>query len=287
VIVAAPTFLHHEIGMWCLEHGIHVLMEKPIAASHREASELTELAESRSLTLQVGHVERFNPAWTYTAEQVRGHGIRYIEAAREGTYSGRSTDIGIVMDLMIHDLDLIMSAVDSSVESVKAYGWNVLGGHEDFAIATLRFRNGAMAHLRASRISPVARRQMQIFSEHGQWDVDFAAGTVTTTLAREEVASGARKADSLPADLRVQVKDKLFDDWLCKTTVQPAARNAIQCEQFEFFSAVRYATPVTVTGKHGARALEVAAWILDSMEPGQSTPAVIPMQPRIRTTKAA
>jgi predicted dehydrogenase len=171
-IIAAPTFLHHEIGSWCLRHGIHVLMEKPIASSLRQASELLQLAKSNSCTLQVGHVERFNPAWQKADALVASQSIRYIEAVREGTYTGRSTDIGIVMDLMIHDIDLVLSAVNDSVESVQAFGWSVLGEHEDFATACLRFQNGTIAQLRASRIAPVARRQMQLYSEGGLVEPD-------------------------------------------------------------------------------------------------------------------
>ncbi len=151
VVVAAPTFLHHPIGLWCLSNGIHVLMEKPIASSLAESTQLVQLAIANHCTLQVGHVERFNPAWKLACSQFDPESVRYIDAAREGVYTGRSTDIGIVLDLMIHDIDLILSLVHSPIESVSAYGWSALSEKEDFATACIRFRSGTVANLRASR----------------------------------------------------------------------------------------------------------------------------------------
>lgn len=286
-IIAAPTFLHHQIGAWCLSHGIHVLMEKPIASTLEEARELVHLAKANNRTLQVGHVERFNPAWQFASMQFSNNTIRYVEAAREGTYTGRSTDIGIVMDLMIHDIDLILSAVKSPVELVSAYGWSVLGNNEDFATACLRFRNGTIANLRASRISPVPKRTMQVFSEDGLTEIDFASNTVSQTCAVEDVANGFRQADQLSADQRAKVKESLFVDWLRKVEHKTAAANAIELEQKEFVHAIQSNIAVTVTGEQGYQALEVAARILEQIAANRPSRSIIPFADRLGKRNAA
>ena len=286
-IIAAPTFLHHKIGTWCLSHGIHVLVEKPIASTLEEAKELVHLAKANNRTLQVGHVERFNPAWHFASMQLSKNTIRYVEAAREGTYTGRSTDIGIVMDLMIHDIDLILSAVKSPVDLVSAYGWSVLGDNEDFATACLRFRNGTIANLRASRISPVPKRTMQVYADDGLTEIDFASNTVSQTSALDDVANGARQADQLPADQRAKVKDSLFVDWLRKVEHKTAPANAIELEQKEFVHAIQSGIAVTVTGEQGYQALEVAARILEQIAVNRPSRSIIPFADRFAKTKAA
>ncbi len=286
-IIAAPTFLHNQIGVWCLSQGVHVLMEKPIASSLAEASQLVQLAKVNNCRLQVGHVERFNPAWHLALSQISDDAVRYIEAAREGTYTGRSTDIGIVLDLMIHDIDLILSLVNSPVDSVSAFGWCVLGDKEDFAIACLKFRNGTLANLRASRISPSQKRCMQIYTDEGLTEIDFATNVVSHTSAVEEVADGSRQADRLPPELRSKVKENLFVDWLQKIDHKAVPINAIEQEQMEFISAVQSNTPVTVTGEHGFLALQVAARILDQIALNRPSRSIIPAADMFGKTKAA
>jgi predicted dehydrogenase len=279
-IVAAPTFLHAEIGSWLLSRNIHCFMEKPIAASTAEADTLVNLARRHGCTLQVGHVERFNPVWTTACEQVNDDSVRYIEAIREGTYTGRSTDIGIVLDLMIHDIDLILSLVPSPVAQVHAYGWAVLGSHEDFAVAHLRFKNGALAQIRASRVSESQRRCMQIFDDSGAHSLDFVAGTVTHTTPQADVAAGTKQADRLTFADRLKVKDALFHEWLCKTEIKPASINAIEAEHREFLSSVAFRTPVTVSGATARTALGVAEEILIAMQTRSADPSVIPLPQR-------
>lgn len=285
-IIAAPTFLHHEIGSWCLSQGIHTLIEKPVASSLQEANELVQLAKSHKCTLQVGHVERFNPAWLQIQPQLAVQSVRFIEAAREGTYTGRSTDIGIVMDLMIHDIDLVLSAINSPVDRVHAYGWSVLGEHEDFATACLQFRNGAIAQLRASRISPVAKRQMQVYTEEGLIEIDFGSGAITTTTPHVDVADGSRQADHLPPELRAKVKDCLFTEWLNRLETKAVPGNAIESEQNEFFDAIRGSGQVTVTGECGYQALEVATSILDQIAMNRPSRGIIPAAAKFGTRAA-
>jgi predicted dehydrogenase len=289
VIIATPTYLHHEVGMWCLHQGIHTLIEKPIASSLPEAKELVQLALKKRLTLQIGHVERFNPVWQFVSEAIdrQGETVRYIEAVREGTYSGRSTDIGIVMDLMIHDIDLVLQAIHSPVASIHAYGWNAIGEHEDFATACVSFKNGAVAHLRASRISPVAKRAMQVYTQGGMFDLDFASGLVSHTCPVADVLNGVRQADLLPMEARSKVKDTLFQDWLSKSDTQTASRNAIESEQNEFFASIASASPVSVSGQHGSQALELASQILDEIVNSRLSRGIIPSAGLFGDSKAA
>ena len=286
-IIAAPTFLHYEIGSWCLSQGIHTLIEKPIASSLQEANELVQLAKSHKCILQVGHVERFNPAWLQVQPQLAAQSVRFIEAVREGTYTGRSTDIGIVMDLMIHDIDLVLSAIHSPVERAHAYGWSVLGEHEDFATACLQFQNGAIAQLRASRISPVAKRQMQVYTEEGLIEIDFGSGVITSTTPHLDVADGSRQADQLPPELRAKVKDVLFTDWLSRLETKAVPGNAIESEQKEFFNAIQGSGQVTVNGELGYQALEVATIILDQIALNRPSRGIIPAAAMFGNTRAA
>ena len=265
VLIATPTTLHFPIAEWCLRNGIHVFIEKPITTSVEEATELNRLGAVHDCTIQVGHVERFNPIWVNVGRQVNQASVRHIESCREGVYTGRSTDIGIVLDLMIHDLDLILSLVSSPLQSIRAHGRCVLGAHEDFAIADLVFRNGTTAHLRASRIAPSASRTMEIHCDDDWYSLDFSKGSYTCTHATEDVASGHLQADNLPVEERLKVKDELFSRWLTQQTVAPESCNAIELEHSDFLEAVRTGRVPRVSGADGARALQVACVITDQI----------------------
>ncbi len=175
-IVAAPTSLHATIGQTLLAHGKHVLMEKPLAPSAAESEQLVRLAASQECILQVGHIERFNPA--FRAAQAHVRGPEYIEARRWSGCSFRSMDVGVVLDLMIHDIDLILELADSEVVRVQAWGASVLGDQEDVAQARLEFHSGCIAHLSASRVSPQAVRAMAIYCRESHTSIDFSARTL-------------------------------------------------------------------------------------------------------------
>jgi predicted dehydrogenase len=264
-VVVTPTVLHHRIGLWCLEHGIHTLIEKPLAASSEEADDLIHCADQHRRVLQVGHVERFNAVWTAAREAIEPDSILHIDARREGVYTGRSTDIGIVLDLMIHDIDLVLSLVQQPVESVRAMGRSVLGEHEDFAIADFVFRNGTTAHFRASRLSPAPVRTMELHAENCWVSVNFGASTCSVTRPSEAVASREMQADSLPATERLKVKDELFTRWLETTELKPVAVNAMAEEHADFIEAIRNQHTPIVSGRDGARALRIACEIADQI----------------------
>jgi predicted dehydrogenase len=160
--IVTPTSTHFEIGKALLSAGKHVLVEKPMTETSAQAAELVDLAQRKGLILQVGHVERFNPTFRYM-ESVATE-PRFIEAHRLSPYPARSTDIGVVLDLMIHDLDVVLAFVKSAVTSVDAVGIPVLSASEDIANARIRFANGCVANLTASRVSAERMRKIRVFS---------------------------------------------------------------------------------------------------------------------------
>src|SRR5437764_7844663 len=169
--IATPTNTHFEIGRELLARGKHLLVEKPIADNTAHATELAELAASRGLILQVGHVERFNPV--LGALEKRLTNPRFIEAHRLSPYPNRSTDIGVVLDLMIHDLEIILHLVRSPVRTFDAVGVPVLSRGEDIANARIRFENGCVANITSSRISPEQMRKIRVFQEDAYLSLDY------------------------------------------------------------------------------------------------------------------
>jgi predicted dehydrogenase len=169
--VATPTNSHYEVAHPLLQRGKHLLVEKPITENTTQASELAELAALNHLILQVGHVERFNPV--LSALEARLTHPRFIEAHRLSPYPNRSTDIGVVLDLMIHDLEIILHLVRSPVQSVDAVGVPVLSRGEDIANARLRFEDGCVANITSSRISPERMRKIRVFQEDAYLSLDY------------------------------------------------------------------------------------------------------------------
>ncbi|MGI9115753.1 MAG: oxidoreductase [Chthoniobacterales bacterium] len=173
--VATPTQSHFTVGRDLLSGGKHLLIEKPIAENTADARELAALAAEKGLVLQVGHVERFNPILS-ALEQHLTH-PRFIEAHRLSPYPNRSTDIGVVLDLMIHDLEIILHLVRAPVESIDAVGVPVLSRGEDIANARLRFTGGCIANITSSRISPERMRKIRVFQEDAYLSLDYQAQT--------------------------------------------------------------------------------------------------------------
>ncbi len=177
VIVAAPAELHATLATRALEAGCHVLVEKPIASTLAEAASLAALAAASGLVLQVGHLLRFSAEHRAISERITRP--LYIEATRIAPYKPRGTDVSVILDLMIHDLDLVLSLVDSPIASVDALGAAVSSAHEDIANARVRFANGCVAAITASRISLKTERRMRLFSEEGYLSADFVERELT------------------------------------------------------------------------------------------------------------
>ncbi|MEX2315527.1 MAG: Gfo/Idh/MocA family oxidoreductase [Pirellulales bacterium] len=263
-IVATPTATHHAIGMELLAGGVPLLIEKPLAATTLEANDLAALARRQGLTLQVGHVERFNPALASVSADVRDP--KFIEATRTSGYTFRSTDIGVVMDVMIHDLDIALALARSPVEDVQALGISVLGGHEDLATARLVFASGCVAQLSASRVSFEQRRTMSIFTSRSCVSLNFATHEATVVRPREDVLRRELRVDQLSAADGAYWKEHLFDELLVRTQHEPPAVNAIQEEQRDFVEAVLTGKAPRVDGAAGRDAVAVAEMILERIE---------------------
>lgn len=262
-VVATPTRYHHAVGMELLDAGVHLLIEKPLATSRTEADDLVRTARRKSVVLQVGHVERFNPAFSAALPHLRD--ARYIEASRLGGFTGRSTDIGVVLDLMIHDLDLVLWLVRSPLVHVDAMGIAVLGEHEDAANARLVFENGCVATLNASRISYQAARQMQVWTPTGFAAIDFGSRKVSLVRPTQDVLQGRFQADRLPAEERLKIKDQLFISHLVKEEFQAEPVDAITAEQADFADSIRTGRTPRVSGDQARDALAVAEEILASI----------------------
>jgi predicted dehydrogenase len=263
-IIATPTRTHHAIGMELLACGVPLLVEKPLAPSTDEAGELVALARKKGVPLQVGHVERFNPALAAVAADVRDP--KYIEARRTSGYTFRSTDIGVVLDVMIHDLDIVLSLAKSPVQHVQALGISVLGGHEDLATAWLTFASGCVAQLSASRVSFHQQRTMSIFTSRCSASLNFATHEATVVKPREDLLRREFRLDQISTDERAYWKEHLFDELLVRTQHQAPAVNAIQEEQRDFARAVREGKTPRVDGVAGREALAVAEMILEQIE---------------------
>jgi predicted dehydrogenase len=293
-IVASPTSTHHAIGIELLSGGVPLLIEKPLAPTATHAEDLAALARKKGLVLQVGHVERFNAALNAVAADVRDP--KYIDATRTSGYTFRSTDIGVVLDVMIHDIDIVLSLAKSAVEDVQALGVSVLGGHEDMATARLTFASGCIAQLSASRVSFQQKRAMTVFTSRGSASINFATHEATVVRPREDVLRREFRVDRLSPNERSYWKEHLFDELLVHSRCDSPPNNAIQEEQRDFVTAIREGRAPRVDGTAGCNAVAVAEMILERIEEhswdgapsGRRGPFAMPALPIIAgTTQSA
>lgn len=260
-VVATPTATHASVVGPLLEAGKHVLVEKPITPTAAEATRLVDLADRRGVVLQVGHVERFNPALAAAGDSLRSP--RYLRAERTSSYTFRSTDIGAVLDLMIHDIDLALGLAQSEVVKVDAFGTKVIGAHEDMVNTRLTFANGCVADLTASRVSYELRRNMQVITATGFTALDFAKGTATTVTPTTEVLRGEFDGDALPPERKAELfAGKLFEEVLVKETREAPAVNAIELELQDYADAISQGKSPRVSGAAGRDAVAVAERVI-------------------------
>lgn len=244
LIVAAPAEAHHELAAAALRAGKHVLVEKPIASTLEQADELAGLATARSLVLQVGHLERFSAAYQALAGRVGAP--LYIEAIRIAPFKPRGTDVSVILDLMIHDLDLVLALIDSPIAAVDAVGAAVASPHEDIANARLRFENGAVATITASRISARTERRMRIFAQNTYLAADFASRKLTIV--------GRGGGQPVPGVAGFNVQDVSWED-----------HDSLAAEHAAFVAAVLDGAPVVVDAAAGRRALSAALQVARGM----------------------
>src|SRR6056297_45160 len=177
VSVVVPTSLHYEVAKKALDNGIHVLIEKPVTTTVSEAEDLLKCAERSDLVLQVGHIERFNSAIQYISKII--HKPLFLESRRQGPFSPRINDVGVVLDLMIHDIDIILSLVGSELTKISAMGSCLKSRHEDIATAQMSFRNGSIAHINVSRVSERRVRQLEIMEPERYVSVNYETQDVS------------------------------------------------------------------------------------------------------------
>jgi predicted dehydrogenase len=243
VTIAVPTELHRDVAMPFLERGVSVLVEKPMARSLAEADEMIAAAKASGATLGVGHTERYNPAVAAILPLVTTP--RFIEVHRLGVFPERSLDIDVVFDLMIHDLDIILSIVKSDVTSIEAVGVPVLTPKYDIANARLRFASGCIANITASRISKDRVRKLRFFQPDSYLSIDYAAQEVEgARLIRRDGGKPSIQGGSIPVQRDEPLKRELAD----------------------FVAAVRERRAPVVDGAAGRRALELATRIAQKME---------------------
>ena len=263
VVVAAPTCLHAEVSLPLLSQGLDLLIEKPIAADRREADQIVAAADRYGRIVAVGHVERFNPAWRMAVE--RCGRVVAVESARLAPFTFRSLDVGVVLDLMIHDIDLVLSLEPGKLTRVESQGLVATGGHEDAVRARLVFSSGLVADLSASRIHPTLSRRMSLWGTQGVVAADFNAKTVEVVAPSSAVQRGDFDAAAVPPADRAALKDRFFTEILPRETLTVPDANAIACEHDDFLAAVRSRRPALVPASAGAAALDVAMRVLDGL----------------------
>jgi predicted dehydrogenase len=256
--VAVTTSAHYEVAKRCLERGVHVFLEKPITSTISEAETLVKLASEKKLTLQVGHIERFNPALVSLEEYISNP--VFIESDRLSQFNPRGTDVAVVLDLMIHDIDVILSLIKSEVKKIDASGVAVVSDNVDIANARIQFENGAVANVTASRISQKKMRKMRIFQKDNYIGLDFVTGAseVYRLLSAEDTISSGTSF------VEIGVGDK--KKRLVYEQPQVKEINALSYELELFVEAVINKTRPVVSGEDGLRALTVANEIIKKIE---------------------
>lgn len=261
--IVTPSLHHHEIACEFLNRGIPILVEKPLAVSLEQANELVDLSKRHATLLQVGHIERFNPAY----EALRDLPInpKFVECERHGAFTGRSTDIGAVLDLMIHDLDLLLDLVGSEVESVEAVGATIFGGHEDIVNARVKFASGCVANLTASRMSPTPKRKLRIWAPEGYAGVDFVKRRLTLAQPSEELRAGGLPVTNGSAATLALLKEQLFGRYLRMRELDCNHGDNLTRELQHFVECVRTGSQPRVRGEEGRDAIALAARVLESL----------------------
>ena len=245
VSVVVPTELHYHVAKDCLANGISVLIEKPVTKFVGEADDLLNIAADRKLIIQVGHIERFNAA-VRALDEIQGN-VRFIECHRLGPFKKRALDVGVVLDLMIHDIDIILGLVRSEVSSIDAVGVNILTDHEDLANVRIRFKNGAVANLTASRVTKAEMRKIRLFKDDCYISLDYI----------KQDAVLYRKINNRITGKLINIKKE----------------EPLKKELEAFINCVRTGERPLVSGEEGRDALKIALQIEDAIKENLRTNA--------------
>lgn len=247
VSVVVPTPLHFSVAAEFLKRGVHVLVEKPITETIEQAQQLIALAREHRCVLQVGHLERFNPAVQAAAKIIRAP--RFIESHRLAPFKQRGTDVSVVLDLMIHDIDLIQELVGQPIEHIDAVGSPIFSNDIDIANARIRFVGGCVVNTTASRVSLKQERKLRIFQDDAYISVDLQQKILTVVRKKE--------AGPIESPAQVAIDEQSFDQG-----------DALKSEIEAFVNAVRTGTPPVVSGEDGLRALTTAMQITELVNTG-------------------
>jgi predicted dehydrogenase len=254
-VIAVPTTDHAAVALAAIDRGVHILIEKPIAVTLEEADQILEAAERRGVLVGTGHVERFNAALRACEPYLDGP--RFIESHRLAPFNPRGTDVAVVLDLMIHDIDLVLGLVDRKVTSVDAVGVPVLTPSVDIANARLRFEGGAVANITASRVSRERMRKLRLFQPSGYLSLDLGTGTGEFLRLNQGVALGALAGGGGPLQLEnIVERVELVGD----------GKEPLRAELEAWVRAVRGEGEIVVSGEDGRRALAVALEIVNRTE---------------------
>jgi predicted dehydrogenase len=261
VNIAVPTSFHFDLAEQALRSGRHVFIEKPITATVAEGRQLLGLARARKLVVQVGHIERFNAA----VRALAGFPLepRFVESHRMASFDPRGTDVAVVLDLMIHDIDIILSLVKSPLLQVHANGVAVVSLEPDIANARLQFENGCVANVTASRISQKKMRKMRLFQRDAYISIDFLQGLseIFRMVSPEEASAGV----SFPVVLG-KLEQGARPRHILYEKLEAPEGNALKMELESFIAAIQNGVPPPVTGEDGLQALEVATQITEMIK---------------------
>jgi predicted dehydrogenase len=253
VSIVVPTPFHHQVAKTALEAGKHVLIEKPITKTIEEADELLAIARKRGVMVQIGHIERFNRAIRAAMPFVDGP--LFLDSDRLAPFNPRGSDVAVVLDLMIHDIDLLLLLVKSHVKEVSAAGIPVLTPTPDIANARITFENGAVATITASRVSRERMRKLRIFQRNGYLSLDLAAGAGELYRLRQDV------------DLRTLIQQaQPLEAFVERVPLEAPEGEPLRLELESFLAALRGEAPIAVTGEEGRDALAVALRIIGDIE---------------------
>ena len=262
VVIAVPSVLHYEISRFLLEKKVSLLIEKPMTTNSRDAAELAKIAQNNNLSLTIGHTEQYNPVWQHGKTLLQSGQPCFIEARRTSGYTFRSTDIGAVLDLMIHDLELLFSTQSGELTQLDAFGYSLLGGHEDFAQARLAFANGTVANLIASRVEHEAVRNMRISSIRETAILDFSSRKFIGYRPSASVQAGEFSPEHVSNEQVAQLSPMFMQSHFEKIEQSYEVVDALSLEMADFVALVLHGQPSRVAVADAVRAIDVAEQIL-------------------------
>ncbi len=257
--VAVPTKSHYEISKELLKNGIHVLVEKPMTGTVSEAEDLIKLSKETSTILQPGYIERFNPA--IEAIQKLDISLKFIECHRLSPFTFRSADIGVVLDLMIHDIDIILDLSKSKVKKIDAVGVGVISDKEDIANARIQFENGCVANITASRVSFEPMRKIRLFSENSYISLDYHKQEAIIYRKSPELTPKSIITENTDVSTIKDLKNFVFGDLLKIERIKMNNQEPLKKELESFVSCINTGEQPVVSGEDGIKAIKAATTI--------------------------